>query len=127
MGKVIALKPYVVDLPEALPERAPRRVPLGTIVKTACDQLYAEPIFRQFVAGVNPETSFSGSLAYDTHHAILTVLKHVEKAHSLEAIPQVEMKVGVAIRDWMRESGISRRSRRLAAREQMRLASAAAE
>jgi hypothetical protein len=88
-------------------------------VKAVCDQLYSSNEFRKWLEGISPETSITGSLAYDGHNAILMVIEVLKKSNPdmLKAIPQVEMKIGVAIRDWMKETGISRRARRLIARE----------
>ena len=127
MGKVIQLRPFLPPLPDKLPERTQVKPSLLTIVRPICEKLYGTEDFTPLIEGVNEETSVHGKVSFDQCKLAELV---VETAHADGNTMLDDYKLGQvadAISRWMKQREITRRARRLAARQQAMLQSQAAE
>jgi uncharacterized protein YfeS len=115
-------------MPTTRPDRPPRVIPLGVIVKTACDELFdTEPKFSQWLEALNSETAITKKRGFDTHHAVQMIIEHLKVSGSISLIVEDEGRVGDILSEWRREIGISNKVRLAAARAQLMLAAKAAE
>lgn len=129
MGKVIQLRPFLPPLPDKLPERTQVKPSLLTIVRPICEKLYGTEDFTPLIEGVNKETSVNGKISFDQCKlAELVVATAHADGNTLLDEPNYKLgEIADAISRWMKQREITRRARRLAAREAALLQLQAAE
>ena len=127
MGKVIQLKPFLPPLPDKLPERTQVKPSILTIVRPICEKLYGSEEFNPLIEGVNGETSVHGKVSFD-QCKLAELVVDTALADNNPMLGDYNLgQVADAVSRWMKQREITRRSRRLAAREQAALQLQAAE
>lgn len=127
MGKVIQLRPFLPPLPDKLPERTQVKPSILTIVRPICEKLYGSEEFNPLIEGVNGETSVHGKIAFDQCKLAELVVDTALADNNPMLVDYNLGQVADAVSRWMKQREITRRSRRLAAREQAVLQLQAAE
>jgi hypothetical protein len=126
-GNVIDLRPHLRGLPTTLPPRELKTSSWLPRVRDVLETgLYAKPETQELMAGVNNDTAVFGRVAFDEKAVVDKVVEALGKAN-IVVERQDYAKVAKAISKWMKERDISRRARRLEARQQVLIAAAAAQ
>lgn len=129
MGKVIQLqlRPFLPPLPDKLPERTQVKPSLLTIVRPICEKLYGTEDFNPLIEGVNGETSANGKISFD-QCKLAELVATTALADGNTMLEDYKLgPIADAISRWMKQREITRRSRRIAAREAAMLQLQAAE
>jgi hypothetical protein len=127
MGSVVSLRPHLRELPDVLPPREKKQLHWLPRVRDILENgLYANPEVRQLMDGVNNETSVYGRVAFDEKALVDEVVKALNKVNATVERHDYA-KIAKAISNWMKERNLSRRARRIEARQKAAISATAAE